>query len=122
MSVRIDKNGNTPVSIIKQLVKPEDKYPYRTKSVVEEIQRKLSANNIQLIRNGCPQEFNSWVFNLFIKMYGMKDNPRYSINTSMKGEQPRYAYSQQAIDDIYELVKQNPDGIIEDLRLKATNK
>lgn len=40
----------------------------------------------------------------------------------MKGEQPRYAYSQQAIDDIYELIKQNPDGIIEDLRSKAANK
>lgn len=107
---------------IKQLVKPEDKYPYRTNYVVEEIQRRLNANSIQLKRNGCPQEFNSWVFNLFIKMYGMKDDPRFSINTSMKGEQPRYAYSQQTIDDIYELIKQNPDGIIEDLRSKATNK
>lgn len=122
LTVRIDKNGNTPVSIIKQLVKPEDKYPYRTNYVVEEIQRRLNANSIQLKRNGCPQEFNSWVFNLFIKMYGMKDDPRFSINTSMKGEQPRYAYSQQTIDDIYELIKQNSDGIIEDLRSKATNK
>lgn len=57
LTVRIDKNGNTPVSIIKQLVKPEDKYPYRTNYVVEEIQRRLNANSIQLKRNGCPQEW-----------------------------------------------------------------
>lgn len=57
-----------------------------------------------------------------IRTNGMKDDPRFSINTSIKGEQPRYAYSQQTIDDIYELIKQNPDGIIEDLRSKATNK
>ena len=46
----------------------------------------------------------------------MKHDERYAHNTSMENEQPRYAYSQQAIDDILSIIRQDPMSVIDRLK------
>ncbi|WP_322153307.1 DUF3644 domain-containing protein [Paratractidigestivibacter sp.] len=118
LTLRIDKGSDEPVALIKQLVNPEDKYPYRTKAVVEVVNKRLLKEGIKLSANGVEKaRFTSSDFQLFIQVYDWKHDERYSINTSMEGEQARYAYSQQAIDDIVAIIRQEPDLVID--RLKA---
>ena len=62
------------------------------------------------------KSFTTSDFQLFAQFYGMKENERYAVNTAMPSEAPRYAYSQQAIDDIASQIKQDPEGVIDSLR------
>jgi hypothetical protein len=46
----------------------------------------------------------------------MAGDDRYSYNSAMEGEQPAYIYSQQAVDLIWDRLKENPSGVIDQLR------
>lgn len=46
----------------------------------------------------------------------MKDDERYSYDVSMEDESPSYIYSQQAVDLIWEKIKEDPSGVIDRLR------
>ena len=46
----------------------------------------------------------------------MKHDERYAHNTSMDNEQARYAYSQQAVDDILSIIRQEPSCVIDRLK------
>ena len=59
---------------------------------------------------------------LFVALYGMKDDRRYSINTAMEGEQPWYAYPQQAVDDILSILRKDPEHVLDRVKTEATSK
>jgi hypothetical protein len=120
ITVRVDNSADEPVALIKQLVNPEDKYPFRTKGIIDEVNRRLRKDKIMLYANGATKSFTSADFQLFVQIYDMKQDERYSVNTSMSSEQPRYAYSQQAIELIMEIIRQEPERVID--RLKAETK
>lgn len=123
LTVRINKEEGEPVALIKQLVKPEDRYPFRTAQVVERVNSRLMKDGIELsVGEAKKPKFTKSDFQLFIQVYGMKGNERYSVNTSMAGEQPRYAYSQQAIDDILSIIRQDPAHVIDRLKAEAKTK
>ncbi len=123
LTLRIGKDGEEPVALVKQLVKPEDKYPYRTSAVIDMVNKRLRKDGIELSANGAPKQcFTTNDFRLFTQAYGWKQNERYSINTSMEGEQARYAYSQQAIDDIVAIIRQAPDRVIDRLKAEVKKK
>ena len=117
LTFRIDKNAEEPVALVKQLVDPGDKYPYRTSHVIEMVNRSLEKDGIRLSVGGEPKaKFTSNDFQLFIKVYNMKHDERYAHNTSMDNEQARYAYSQQAVDDILSIIRQDPSCVIDRLK------
>ena len=47
---------------------------------------------------------------------------RYSVDTSMSGEQPRYAYSQQAVDLILSTLRQDPERALDRLKAETEKK
>lgn len=59
---------------------------------------------------------------LFVALYGMKDDRRYSINTAMEGEQPWYAYSLQAVDDILSILRKDPEHVLDRVKTEVTSK
>lgn len=120
LTFRIDKSAEESVALIKQLVDPEDKYPYRASHVVEMVNRRLEKSGINLFAGGEPKsKFTKNDFQLFAKVYDMKHDERYAHNTSMENEQPRYAYSQQAVDDILSIIRQDPSHVIDRLKSEA---
>lgn len=56
------------------------------------------------------------------KVYDMKRDERYAHNTSMENEQPRHAYSQQTVDDILSIIRQDPSRVIDRLKSEARTK
>ena len=117
LTFRIDKNAEEPVALVKQLVDPGDKYPYRTSHVVDIVNKNLEKCGTVLFVGGEPKKsFTTSDFQLFVKAYDMKHGERYAHNTSMENEQPRYAYSQQAIDDILSIIRQDPMSVIDRLK------
>ena len=121
LTVRVSAEANTQVSIVKQLINPQDKYPFRTKAVIEQVNRRMERDGVTLMANGEPKaKITSNDFRLFVAAYGMKEDERYSIDTAMPGESPRYAYSQQCIDDIYAQIRKDPTEIIRSLKTRLT--
>lgn len=91
--------------------------------VVKEICGRIKRNRIALLQDGVDTStkskdgdpFNMYMFGLFSSYYGMKNEERYSYDSSMEGEAPGYTYSQQAIDLIWDKIKEDPSGIIDRL-------
>ena len=75
------------------------------------------------MHHGMSKTFTTADRDLFIKFYGMKDNPDYAycheIGQSVQSH--RYTYSMRAVDFIVSVIESKPDGIIEDLK-KASEK
>lgn len=123
LTFRIDNSADQSVSLVSRLVDPRDKYPYRTKAVVGAVNKRLSKDGVQLYAGGEPKDsFTTSDFQLFTKMYDMKSDQRYSTNTSMPGEAPRYSYSQQTIDDIVSMLRAEPHTVLDSLKKKVGNK
>lgn len=116
----LDKDAQEGIRIIKELKDPNDTHKYTTKNCIKEINIRLKRNGIVPLFKGSPVEFNSYHFNLFVKYYGLKENPRFCYIFNVTS-QPTYSYSIQAIDFIVDEIKKAPDTIIEDLRNKKAN-
>lgn len=124
ISVNVSKDAEATVTVMKRLVDVKSKYPYRPKAVVKEICARIRRGNVLLLQEGTDtkertksrQPFNMYLFGLFTSFYSMKGDERYSYDSSMEGEGSSYIYSQQAVDLIWEKIKENPGGIIDRLK------
>lgn len=123
LTFRVDGSGDASIALVSRLIDPKDKYPYRTKAVVEAINRRLTKSHVILRYRDEPKaSFTTTDFQLFVSLYDMKSNRRYSINTAMEGEQPRYAYSQQTIDDILTILKKDPENALDRAKKEVSSK
>lgn len=98
----IDKSADATVNIVKQLVRPNDRYPYRTKDILYGVNKELIRKGA-ILRNpdGKEVNFNNYHFTLFVKCYGMKQEERYAYDRSSQNEEhASYIYSQATIDFI----------------------
>lgn len=124
LTFRIAGDGETPVAVVKQLANPKDKYPYRMKTAVDEVCRRISRAGLTLLQDGVDTRersksgnpFNAYHFGLFRSCYSFIGDPRFSYDTALEGEQSTYTYSQQAIDLIWDRIKENPAGVLDDVR------
>lgn len=110
--VHVDKNAEVGVKIIKELKDPNNTHKYTMKSAIKEISRRLQTLNIDF-------EMNQYVFNLFNKAYGIKENEKYCY-VHKQYAQPSYTYSMQAIDLIVGEIQKNQSNILD--MLKKTKK
>lgn len=124
LSFKVSRDGEVPVAMVKTLVQAKDKYPYRPGKVVQTINGRIRKAGITLfqdgvdtrVRNKGSKPFSMYHFGLFRSVYSMVGDDRYSYNSAMEGEQPAYIYSQQAVDLIWDRLKENPSGVIDQLR------
>ena len=114
----IDNTAAEGIRIVKELKDPNQTHKYNAKNVIAEINKRLKRDNIVLIYNGLPKEFNSYWFRLFVDYFNMKSNPRYCYAYHVTA-QPMYSYSAQAIDFIMNEIKKAPDRILDDLKRKV---
>ena len=131
LTFKISSDGDVPAAMVKTMVRAKDKYPYRPGKAVKELSTRIRKEGIVLLQNGIDttivekkenrksrDAFNMYHFGLFTSFYSMKGDERYSYNSAWEGETPSYIYSQQAVDLIWDKVRENPEGIIDRLRVE----
>lgn len=106
--VYLDSHADSGVKIIKELKDPNNTHKYTMKTAIKEINRRLQNEGIDF-------KINQYIFDLFNKVYGIKENERYCyIHTQYS--QPSYTYSMAAVELIFGEIKQNEENIVENLK------
>lgn len=106
--VHVDKEADAGVKIIKELKDPSNTHKYTMKTALKEINRQLQKEGIEI-------KVNAYHFNLFNKVFGLKENEKYCYIHKIYA-QPSYSYSMQAIELIVGEIKKDPKNIIEHLK------
>ena len=119
-SVKINKDAENDVAIIKELKDPADVFKFSSKNLVKDIDNRLKKQKIPFsyITKGNESKkksFNAYVLSLFISYYDMKNNPKYSYAHKI-GNLTEYTYSQQAAEFIVNQIKQEPTKIVNKIK------
>ena len=93
-TVSIDKESKNKVEIVKEMKDPSNTHKYSYQSVITVVAEKMLKENLRIDYS---KGFNSYVLNLFMDFYDIKNNPVYSYKHTI-GNQEHYTYSQQFID------------------------
>lgn len=106
--VKVDNSATDTVKIIKELKDPNNTHKFTMKTAIKEIDRRLASKNINF-------KMNQYIFNLFNRVYRIKDNPVYCyIHTQYA--QPSYTYSMQAVELIVGEIQKDPMNIVNHLK------
>lgn len=113
LKVKIDRNADTGINIVREVKDSNAIYIYTMKKVISLVNKRLRSKNVKLIKyiNGEETEgiFNSYDFQLFVKFYDIKQNPKYCCLYKLSN---RYGYSIKAVDFISEEIIKKPSIII----------
>lgn len=126
ISVSLSKGGKEAAVIIKERRDRQRECPFKMKECLKQINQIISKEGINFINLAHidNQEkihlFNSFVFNLFVKFYQMKNEERYCYCYDVN-KNPIYTYSQAAIDFILEQIKKALERIVQELKDKIKN-
>lgn len=110
--VYVDKDAEAGVKIIKELKDPNNTHKYTMKNAIKEINRRLQSMGIDFV-------INQYIFDLFNKAYGIKENEKYCY-VHRQYAQPSYTYSMQTIELIVGEIEKDSENIVE--KLKKTKK
>ncbi|MBF7104583.1 DUF3644 domain-containing protein [Pediococcus pentosaceus] len=111
--VKINNSSENEVAIVKDYKDPSDTHKYSYKTVITAVNTRLDKKHIKL---GYPQGFNTYVLNLFIDFYNIKQNKKYAYEHVI-GNQHTFTYSQQLVDFIIAEIKKAPDKFVESLKV-----
>ncbi len=111
-SVKIDRDSENHVSIVKELKDPSDTHKYSYNNIITAVNERLKKRNIQL---GYKSGFNSYVLSLFIEFYNIKSDSKYAYKHCI-GKQTSYTYSQQLVEFIVSQIKKDPNNFVESLK------
>lgn len=106
--VYVDKEADTGIKIVKELKDPNNTHKYTMKTAIKEINRRLQSEGIDF-------KINQYIFDLFNKKYGIKDNEKFCY-IHKQYAQPSYTYSMSAIELIVGEIKNDSENIIENLK------
>ncbi|MCI8821921.1 MAG: DUF3644 domain-containing protein [Lachnospiraceae bacterium] len=109
--VHLDRDAEAGVKIIKELKDPNNTHKYTMKTALKEINR-------QLQKAGLDIKMNAYHFDLFNKVFGLKENEKYCYVHKIYA-QPSYSYSMQAVELIVDEIKKDPEHMIERLKISA---
>lgn len=106
--VYVNQNADTGIKIVKELKDPNNTHKYTMKTAIKEINRRLQSEGIDF-------KINQYIFDLFNKKYGIKDNEKFCY-IHKQYAQPSYTYSMSAIELIVGEIKNDSENIIENLK------
>lgn len=106
--VYVDNHADTGVKIIKEIKDPNNTHKYTMKTAIKEINRRLQSAGIDF-------KMNQYIFDLFNKVYGLKENEKYCY-VHRQYAQPSYTYSMAAIELIVSEIRHDSGNIVENLK------
>lgn len=110
LTVKINNNSSNEIAIVHDIKDSGAIYRYTTNKVITLINKRLKSKNIPLFKKDkihnsiTSSTFNSYDFQLFIKFYHLKSNPKYCYYYELAN---RYGYSIKIIDFIVNEVQKN---------------
>ncbi len=116
----ISKSAEESTYIMKQVIDPQNSYPFKTKKCVDLINNWIKSNNINFISPTATTEekkntFTTNHFITFCEFYNIKENSKYTYKYALN-TRPYYSYSQRLLDFLKEEIKKDPENIIQNLR------
>lgn len=122
--IRVDNSAGSTARVIKQVVQPDDRYPYRMSDLLKLVNRQLLRQAVKFTSGeNADARFNNYHFNLFVKCYGMKHDERYAFDRATAAEKKagrhQYTYSNAVVNFIVEEIAKDPEHIVEKLRRKV---
>ncbi len=116
--VFITNDADKAAIILKEPKDMHSLYPYSYKKSIDMINKRIRKDNIPFVNpgsSGAQNVFNKYHFDLFLKFYNMKNDPKYCYHY-IAGSVPFYSYNDRTIDLIIEEIKKNPEHVIQDLK------
>ncbi|OON84777.1 hypothetical protein BXO88_15645 [Oribacterium sp. C9] len=110
--VSIEKESDNKVEIVKELKDPSNTHKYSYQSVITVVSARMHKENLRIDYD---KGFNSYVLNLFMDFYCIKNEPKYAYKHTI-GNQEQYTYSQQLVDFLISEIRKNPTGFVESLK------
>jgi len=110
LQVKIGKEGDPSVSIVKQLANPAETHKFSFTNLVTEINKRLASQHIPFSyeKSGARcSTFTTYCLNLFVQYYNMKTSQLYAFE-HVVGNATQYTYSQQAAEFIVSEIKKSP--------------
>lgn len=119
-SVQISKDAKDNITIIKESKDPANTFIFSFANLVKDVDRRLKKQKIPFsysIKDKTKRHvsFNSYVLNLFIHFFDMKNNKKYAYKHKI-GNMESFTYSQQAAEFIVNQIKQNPKNIVNKIK------
>ena len=111
-TVAVSKDSKNRVEIVKELKDPSNTHNYSYNTILTVISEKMSRDNVRI---DYEKGFNSYVLNLVIDFYDVKNESKYAYKHKI-GRQEQYTYSQQFVDFIYDEIKKNSQHFVESLK------
>lgn len=118
------KNAEKAATIIKEPRDMHKLYPYSTKECIKQINQFIQRESLSFINpavSACNNQFNAFHFRLFLNFYDIKSNPDYCYKYT-PNKLPMFSYNQKLIDFICDLIKKDPEHIIQSLRENIAKK
>lgn len=109
-AIRIDKNAETSGIILKEVQDPNNVYSYNGKRCIEQINRRLKSDGVNI-------RINKYHFQLFVRHYGIKENPKLCYCYRIQSN-PQYSYSMATVDLIVSEIEKDPENILQALKTK----
>lgn len=113
--VKLDKNSNSTVNIIKELKDPNNTHNYTAKACIKAINERLLKDKVTILYNGNITRFNSFHFTNFCKHYNLKNNEKFCY-IHKQFTHPQYSYSQQIIDFIVSEIEKDSENILDNIK------
>lgn len=119
-TVRIAKDGEIPVQIIKEQKDPSNTHKYSQGHCVREINKILTREKIEFefidpISKKTRRKFTTGDFQLFLKFYELKTNERYTYRHVI-GNMVSYSYSFSTIEFIVNEVRKDPKNVVKNVK------
>ena len=120
IKVAIKSKSDTNIAIVNKMQDISNVYPYTTKDVIKQVNKKLKQKDILIVKIKQGKQvkgiFNTYDFQLFTKFYGLKEDNKYSYHITVGN---RFVYNMKTVDLIVEKITENPESIIENLKIKT---
>lgn len=110
--VSIANGSDNKVEIVKELKDPSNTHRFSYQSIITVVSEHIKKEHLRIDYH---KGFNSYVLNLIIEFYDVKNNPKFAYKHTI-GNQEQYTYSQQFIEFILNEIKKNPDTFVESLK------
>lgn len=119
-TVRIAKDGEIPVQIIKEQKDPSNTHKYSQGHCVKEINKILSREKVGFeyydpINKKTRRKFTTGDFQLFLKFYELKTNERYTYRHVI-GNMVSYSYSFPTIEFIVNEVRKDTKHVVKNVK------
>lgn len=120
LNVYIDSDADAGIAIVKDVRDAASYYPYTKKLAVNEVLKRLAKSKTTICHRGEKRRFNKYDFDLFIKVFQLRDDERYAYDRSTAGENATmWTYSQQAVELVVGYLQKDPEGCLDALKRKA---